>query len=74
MIHTLGRRGCVYCGWPRARVKHGRAVLMLPACRAHLDLLALDPDYGLADSLSSESADRTGAKRFASDERLEGAP
>lgn len=48
------RRGCVYCGLPRARVKRGAKVFELPTCRAHSDLLAVDPVYGLAATLARE--------------------
>jgi hypothetical protein len=44
--------GCVYCGMPRARVRHGRRVVQLVTCRGHDDLPALDPAYGLAETIA----------------------
>ena len=46
---------CVYCSLPRARVKKGRKIIVLPACVAHMDLLALDPAYGLVNTLAQGS-------------------
>lgn len=48
--------GCVYCGFPRARVRTAPAIVVtLPACVAHVDLLELDPAYNLAGYLASRS-------------------
>lgn len=49
------RGACVYCGLPRARVQppDGPVAIAL-ACRGHLDLLALDPAYGLSVVLAAE--------------------
>lgn len=47
--------GCIYCDLPRARVRHGDRVLRLKTCVAHSDLLPLDPFYGLAETLATET-------------------
>lgn len=49
------RRSCAYCSLPRARVKRRGREVELRACCAHLDLLALDPNYGLAVTLARGS-------------------
>lgn len=49
--------GCVYCGFPRARVRHEGRVIELPACRSHADLLAFDPVYGLAARLDFDESE-----------------
>lgn len=54
----MTRPPCVYCGLPRQQVRHGERLVTLPTCRAHSDLLALDPNYGLAVTLSVGDPER----------------
>lgn len=50
----MSPRGCIYCGFPTARVRDGRRVLRLLTCVAHTDLPALDPCYGLAETVAGD--------------------
>lgn len=56
--------GCVYCGLPRALVVVAGRVVRLVACRAHADVLELDPHYGLASQLEQDAISELVARRL----------
>jgi hypothetical protein len=69
----MSGRPCVYCGWPRARMRDASSrVVELPSCRGHVDLLMVDPEFAegaylatldeaaLVDELASAIRSRAG--------------
>ena len=51
---------CVYCSLPVGRVRQGAVVVTLRTCVGHTDLPALDPSYGLVETLLAEPQARRG--------------